>query len=164
MKIVRTTATVLTAVLMAGAALRASKESTKDNSIKNTTQVFVAAWNRGDSKTMSETFTPDASLVIPEGLMIQGRFAIEAFYRGVFARGYQGSRATSAIKRIRYLSNDIALIDGEWSIEDVHDASGNLRNAERGIFCAVVVHSERKWLISALREQTSATEIKLQGN
>ena len=161
MKMARTTATVLTAVLMTVAVLRASTKSTKDNAIKNTTQAFAAAWNRADSKAMSETFTPDASLVIPEGVMIQGRSAIEDFYRDVFIRGYGGSRAASSVKQIRYLRDDIAVVDGEWNIEDAHDPSGGLRSPERGIFCAVLVHSKNKWLIFALRERTSAAEIKL---
>jgi uncharacterized protein (TIGR02246 family) len=133
----------------------------KRDGISQTTELFTGAWNRSDSQAMSETFLQDGSLVIPQGVMIESRAAIESFYRNAFARGYQGSHATSAIKRVTRLRDDIALIDGEWSIDGAHDAEGNKRSEERGIFFAIVVRRDGKWLIAALREQSSAAELQI---
>lgn len=155
---------ILVAVLLIAGALLAQTKSTDPVPIADATQSFVAAWNRADAKGISESFAVDGSLVIPQGVMIQGRAGIEAFYRDVFSRGYQGSHAASSIKRIRNLREDVAVVDGEWSIEGAHDAGGNPREAERGIFFAVLVRSEGKWFITALREQTSATEVKIPGS
>jgi uncharacterized protein (TIGR02246 family) len=110
---------------------------------------------------MSESFVLDGSLVIPQGMMVQGRAAIGSFYRGVFARGYRGSHAGSSIKRTTLLRNDIALVDGEWTIDGIYGASGNKHSEERGIFFAIIVRRNGKWLIAALREQTSAAEIQI---
>lgn len=155
---------LLSAALLIAGTMWTQTKGPDPAGIADATQSFVAAWNRGDAKGISESFAMDGSLVIPQGLMIQGRAAIEGFYQDVFTRGYRGSRAASSIKRIRNLREDVAVVDGEWSIEGAHDAGGNPREAERGIFFAVLVRNDGKWLITALREQTSATEVKIPGS
>lgn len=155
---------LMSAFLLIAGALCAQTKGPNPAPIADATRSFAAAWNRADAKGISESFALDGSLVIPQGAMIQGRAGIEAFYRDVFSRGYQGSRAASSIKRIRYLREDVAVVDGEWDIEGAHDAAGNPREAERGIFFAVLLRAKGKWFIAALREQTSATEIRVPGS
>ena len=123
------------------------------------TTSFTDAWNSSDGDGIARVFMKNGTLVIPDGTMLEGRSAIEAFYRDVFSRGYRGSRARSVVKRVSVLLSDVAIVDGEWSIEGAHTANGGLRSPEHGIFCAVLVHQNNSWRIAALREQTSATQV-----
>ncbi len=147
--------------LLMGGTLHSRTRPQSRDEISRAIYAFTSAWDRSNAEALSQSFAPEGSLVIPQGMMIQGRTAIESFYSGVFGRGYQGSRAESSIKRITFLRHDIAFLDGEWSISGAHDTTGNKRAEERGIFFAVVVRRDRKWLIAALREQTSAAELRI---
>ena len=133
---------------------------TNDEAIRQTTSHFSAAWNQADAQAVAEVFSEDADLVIPQGLMMNGRSAIAKFYARVFANGYAGSEGTAAVKQIKMVREDLAIVDGEWSITGAHDASGNIRPPERGIFCALVERQSDKWVIRALRETSGAEHIQ----
>jgi uncharacterized protein (TIGR02246 family) len=88
--------------------------------------------------------------------MINGRERIADFYSNAFAHGYAGSQGASEIRQVRTIGSNVAVVEGEWSITDAHDQTTHERPPEHGIFSAVLVRHGSKWLIHALREQTSA--------
>ncbi len=160
MKIIQVELAVLVIVVLAGPhRLRAGTEANAA-AVAGVTSSFTDAWNRSDWQEMAKVFIDDGTLVIPDGTMFEGRNAISAFYRDVFSRGYRGSRATSAAKRVSVVREGVAIVDGEWNIEGAHAAKGDLRKPEHGIFCAVLVRHAGAWMIAALREQTSATHVE----
>lgn len=159
MKTIRVGFAVLFIVVLAcPRRLRAGIAGTAE-AITGATTSFTDAWNRSDWEDIARVFMKDGTLVIPDGTIFEGRSSIEAFYRDVFSRGYRGSQARSAVKRVNILPGGTAVVDGEWSIEGARAANGELRNPEHGIFCAVLVRQNNAWRIAALREQTSATHV-----
>jgi len=116
---------------------------------------FTSAWDKSDSAGIAALFDENADLVIPDGVLVEGRGAIEKFYASVFERGYRGSRGTASIKHIREIEPNMVLVDGEWRIDGAI-VDGHSEAPEVGIFSLVAKHRSRRWSICSLREQTSA--------
>jgi uncharacterized protein (TIGR02246 family) len=129
-----------------------------DDEQNNLARRFTAAWNASDPESLSALFAGDAVIVTPDGTSLRGRDAIRAFYKAVFARGYAGSTGGFAMAATRDISSDIAVIDAQWAIENIHGPDGKPRPTERGILTAVVIRKDGDWRILDLRENTGATQ------
>lgn len=128
--------------------------------VRNLIPAFTDAWARSDAPGLASLFAPDGDLMIPTGNLFSGREAISVFYASVFVNGYRGSKGAGEIARVRFVQPNVAVGDGTWSITGVHDKDGKEAAAERGVFTFVAVKQGDQWRISALREQTSATDLK----
>lgn len=116
------------------------------------------AWNHADAHAIAAQYETTGDFVSPDGMHATGRQEIEAFYAGAFARGYAGSRATATLAHMRNLSGTIALVDGAWRIEPT--PTSKVRQAEAGLFFAVLHRHGGQWRIAALREQSSASTLR----
>jgi uncharacterized protein (TIGR02246 family) len=119
---------------------------------------FTAAWDKSDSAGIAALFDGNSDLVIPDGLLVEGRDAIQKFYASAFERGYRGSRGTATIKHTKQLGPDIAVADGEWRIDGAV-INGRAEAPEVGIFSVVATRRAGGWAISSLREQESARNL-----
>jgi uncharacterized protein (TIGR02246 family) len=119
---------------------------------------FITAWDKSDSVGIAALFEGNADLVIPDGLLIEGRDAVQKFYASTFERGYSGSHGSASIKHTRQISPDMAIVDGEWRIDGAV-IDGRAEAAEVGIFSLVAKHRSEGWAISSLREQSSARNL-----
>lgn len=155
----RTTVTVFL-VVMSWHSLSANGPEDWTN-VRALIPAFTDAWNHAQADGIAALFADGGDLVIPTGETFRGRVEIGAFYKSAFARGYRGSVGEAQIVYFRFLGPEVALIDGTWSITGAHDEQQKTRPAERGVFTAVIVQQHGEWRINALREQTSATELKL---
>jgi len=68
-----------------------------------------AAWNAADGAAWAASFAEDADFVDILGKHHQGRVAIEAGHRHIFATIYKGSRAEYRVERVRFLRPDVAV-------------------------------------------------------
>ena len=118
---------------------------------------FVNAWDNADAASLAQQFEPKGRLVIPSGMEVTDRDAIRAFYTAAFDRGYKDSKGGAKIVRITPLARDVALIEGEWSIDGAKKPDGSPRERESGQFSAVVRKSPSgPWKIVVLREMRLA--------
>ncbi len=147
------------ALLSASLLLAIPAGTKEDATFRELGTAYVAAWERSDANALAAFFTEDGDLIIPTGLAVHGRGAIEGFYRQVFQSGYAGSKASFELQQLRVIDGKTALIDFTWSIAGGHDADGAVRPVECGISTAVAVKTAKGWRVAALREQTSAKAI-----
>lgn len=119
---------------------------------------FITAWDKSDSVGIAALFEGNADLVIPDGLLIEGRDAIQKFYASTFERGYRGSHGAASIKHARQIRPDMAIVDGVWRIDGAV-IGGRAEAAEVGIFSLVAKRRSGAWTISSLREQSSARNL-----
>lgn len=119
---------------------------------------FTSAWDKSDAAGIAGLFEGNADLVIPDGLLVEGREAIQQFYASVFQRGYRGSRGTARIKHVRSIGSDMVLVDGAWRIDGAV-LDGQPEAPEVGIFNLVAKLRGQRWTICSLREQTSARDL-----
>jgi len=94
----------------------------------------------------------DLSFRVPDGSLIKGRSQIENFYSGVFAGGYGASTAIATIDQLRFLSADLALVDGQFTVRRVLSANDQQLPPERGFFTIIAQRVSGRWLIVANRE------------
>jgi len=119
---------------------------------------ILDAWNHADARAIAAQYESTGDFVSPDGMHAKGKEEIEAFYSGAFTRGYAGSHATAAVSHVRNLSDEIALVDGSWTIEPT--PASKIRKPEAGLFFAVLHRRNGRWWIAALREQSSATTLR----
>jgi len=118
----------------------------------------LSAWGRADAHAIAAQYEPDGDFVSPTGDHAVGQGAIEAFYRAAFDAGYAGSAATATAAHVRPLPATFALIDGYWTIQPT--AASKITEPESGLFFALLRWRDGQRWISALREQTSAKELR----
>ena len=119
---------------------------------------LLSAWSHADAHAIAAQYEPDGDFVSPTGDHAVGRGPIEAFYKVAFEKGYAGSAATARAVHVRALSPMFALIDGYWTIQPMPPSK--ITEPESGLFVAVLRWHDGHWWISALREQTSARELR----
>jgi uncharacterized protein (TIGR02246 family) len=94
----------------------------------------------------------DGDIIVPDGSRLKGRNQIENFYSGVFAGGYGASRAIATIDQLRFLSADLALVDGQFIVRRVLAANNQELPPESGFFSIIAQRVSGHWLIVASRE------------
>jgi len=142
---------VLVGLLFSSRAAAESLESDVQNMLKQ----FISAWDKSDSHAISALFENNSDLVIPTGLLVEGRDNIEKFYASTFERGYRGSRGSANIKHARLITPDMAMVDGEWRIDGAL-IDGRVEAPEAGLFSLVATRRGKGWAICSLREQDGA--------
>jgi uncharacterized protein (TIGR02246 family) len=118
----------------------------------------LTAWGRADARAIADQYEPDGDFVSPTGDHAVGHEAIEAFYKAAFEAGYAGSAASATAAHVRALSAAFVLIDGNWTIQPT--VASKIAEPEAGLFVALLHWHDGHWRISALREQTSARELR----
>ena len=150
---------LLAVVCLLSAITRA--QSLRDaGAVRNLITAYTEAWDQADAATLAGFYEQSGDLVIPTGQVFSGPHAIGSFYAQAFEHGYKGSRGEGTIVRLRFVTPEVVLLDGVWSITGAH-FDGKESVPERGVFTALVVKSNERWLIRALREQTSATSLQV---
>ena len=77
--------------------------------IQGILQHLESAWNRHDSAGFAAVFAEDANFIHIFGGQLDGRVAIEAAHRNIFATIYRGSQASFVLRSMRFLRSDVAV-------------------------------------------------------
>ena len=104
--------------------------------ISATTQRWVDAFNSGDAAAIASMMTPDAQLFPPNGDMVEGREAIQAFWQGFIDMGVKGSLAVTEID----VTAEMAYKTGTFQILDL---DGN--EVDHGKFLEVWKRTDGTW-------------------
>ena len=143
---------ILPLVLLAASVANADNRDPDRQAIHGLIDSFVTCWDRADAEQLSMLWKADGDIIVPDGSLIRGRHQIENFYAGVFAGGYSASTAIASIDQLRFLSANLALIDGQFTIRRVLSANNQELPPERGFFSIIAQRSSGRWLIVAVRE------------
>jgi uncharacterized protein (TIGR02246 family) len=142
----------LAVMLLAASAVNADSRDQDRYAIYGLIDSLVACWDRADAQGLSRLWQNDGDIVVPDGSRLTGRHEIEKFYSGVFAGGYGASTAVATIARLRFLSADLALVDGQFVVRRVLPANDQELPPETGFFSIVAQKVSGRWLIVASRE------------
>lgn len=119
-------------------------------------RAYDAAWTAGDIDRLLTLLTPDAVIVNPYGGIARGRAEIGAMLRGVRDTDDPSSTHTSVITAVNFVTEDVAIADGEATIDRIvlpgHDAVGTLTH----FYTDVLVKREGTWLIAQIRAYARA--------
>jgi uncharacterized protein (TIGR02246 family) len=112
--------------------------------IKQVLDTYTEAWNRYDSHALATLFTEDCDYVIVSGGNTHGREALETSFAGNFNSNLKNSTRTDSIRRMRFLTPDIASLDDYW----VLNVPGTDQPRREGYYNWILVRQNGRWLIA----------------
>jgi uncharacterized protein (TIGR02246 family) len=74
------------------------------------------AWNVGDAKAYSAHFAEGGSFTNIVGMVFYGREAFESKHVEVFATIFKGSRLKQTIRKLRFVTPDVAIADTDGEV------------------------------------------------
>ncbi len=84
--------------------------SADERALRDLFQKLQEAWNQGDGRAYAASFTEDADYINVTGASLKGRQAIATVHQQLFETLFQGSQLEGFVKRLHFLSEDIALL------------------------------------------------------
>jgi uncharacterized protein (TIGR02246 family) len=109
-------------------------------------EAFVAAFNKGDAKTVAEFWTPEGDYINQTGKHFKGRAAIEKAFAGFFADN-KGVKLLIQIKALTFVSPEMAVEDG---VSNVLSVDGGPPTQAR--YTIVHVKKNGQWHLFSVRE------------
>lgn len=117
--------------------------------IRKTEAAYDHAWQEGDVEGIVTCLTKDAVLISPRGEVACGHQEIRNLLGEFLGGTAKGSTHTGRIIRINFVTDDVAVVDGEALIEGVEFA--DLSTLAHHMFTDVLVRSGDIWLIAQIR-------------
>lgn len=113
----------------------AGTEKAKDNpkeeqALKERSEQFVAAFDKGDAKALAEFWTADGDYVDQAGHALNGRKAIEADFKKQFAAA-KGAKLRIMKTALRLINGDLAIEDGTTEVLYPNDTPPHHRTLHR---------------------------------
>lgn len=116
--------------------------------IRKTEAAYDHAWQQGDIEGIMDCFTDDAVLISPRGDVAIGTEQIHNLFSDFLESEAKSTKHTSRITRISFVTDDVAVVDGEAYIEGAEDLSDTVKHHR---FNDILVRNEDVWLIAHIR-------------
>lgn len=118
-----------------------------DAAIRAVEAAYDRAWGDGDIVSLVACLAEDAVVVNPRGELARGHAEITRVL-GEFLNGpAKGSKHRSLVSSVDFITEDVAIIDGEARIEDLAPHDGTLVHH----FTDVMVRRNGAWTIQHVR-------------
>jgi uncharacterized protein (TIGR02246 family) len=119
--------------------------------VRGVEQVYDAAWNRGDVEVLIALFQDEAVIVNPRGQTARGRAEIEQVMRQFLAGPAARSTHTSVIRQVHFLGDEVAIVDGEATLNGIIGPDGGTEPPLVHQFTDVLTRTRDTWLIAHVR-------------
>lgn len=116
--------------------------------IRKTEASYDQAWKHGDIEGIMSCFTDDAILISPRGDVAIGAEKIRNLLFNFLESEAQNTIHTSRINRISFVTDDVAVVDGEAFIEGTKNLSDLVKHHN---FTDILVRKGETWLIAHIR-------------
>jgi uncharacterized protein (TIGR02246 family) len=83
--------------------------NTRDQAVRDVIEAVGAAWAAGDVDAFAALYAPDATVVLPGGVYLEGRSAIRTFTGAGFAGPLKGSTTANTDVQVRMVADDVAI-------------------------------------------------------
>ena len=111
---------------------------------------YIDTWNSHDAADLAEYFTADADMIMGNGPLLDGRKAIQSWWRDYFAVPEPERRLAIEIKAIRPLTVEVVLVN-EQTTTGGRTARVPELPARKARGTWVLLRQDGDWLITALR-------------
>jgi uncharacterized protein (TIGR02246 family) len=113
----------------------------------------VVAWNAGDGNAYAEHLAPDASFTNLFGMVMYGKPAFAQRHAEILATFYKGTTKHHAVRRLRFVTPDVALVDIDNEVRGVTAMPGGIVVPADGVvktqLMEVFVRRNGRWWIEA---------------
>lgn len=113
----------------------------------------VTAWDAGDGTAYAEYLAPDASFTNLFGMVMYGASAFAERHRQILSTFYKGTTKHHAIRRIRFVTPDVAIVDIDNEVRGVKTMPPGIAVPPDGIvrtqLMEVFVRRGDRWWVEA---------------
>ena len=119
--------------------------------VRGVERAYDAAWNSGDITALVALFATDAVLMNPRGEIARGRAEIERVMRRFLGGAARKSSHTSVVSDVHLLTDDVAIVDGEATLEGLVGPDGASCPPLVHQFTDVIARTDGTWSIAHVR-------------
>jgi uncharacterized protein (TIGR02246 family) len=119
------------------------------DSVQKAIDGFVAAFQKGDAKTVAALWTAEGEYTSDDGTSFRGRAALEKAYSDFFAKS-PNNKLDVEIETIRFPSRDTAVVEGHFKLRKAKDSELNVSQCN-----FLYARENGQWLIAIARELPS---------
>ncbi len=113
----------------------------------------AVAWNAGDGAAYARHLAPEVSFTNLFGMVMYGKPAFAERQAEILRTFYKGTTKHHAIRRIRFVTADVALVDIDNEVRGVKAMPGGIVVPADGVIktqlMEVFVRRDQQWLIEA---------------
>jgi uncharacterized protein (TIGR02246 family) len=113
----------------------------------------VAAWNAGDGAAYAGHLAPEAAFTNLFGMVMYGAPAFAKRHSEILSTFYKGTTKHHAIRRIRFVTPDVAIVDIDNEVRGVKSMPAGITVPSDGVvktqLMEVFVRRGGRWLIEA---------------
>jgi uncharacterized protein (TIGR02246 family) len=125
-------------------------EKTAEAPLRAALAGFVKVFNAHDAKSLASMFTEDAEVVGSDGIITQGRDAINASFTSSF-QDLPNLNVEAELDTVRFVTPDVAKTEGNARL-----SGGSGDAVQRTRFSALLVHRDGHWIFNELRDAIEA--------
>lgn len=112
---------------------------------------YDTAWHDGNIEALVACLTESAVVVNPRGQMARSRAEIGRMLREFLDGPAKGSKHTSVIFRVEFVTKDVAIVDGQAVLDDLEATNRSKALSLTHRFTDVVVRRNGAWAIAHVR-------------
>lgn len=137
--------------MIGGGATGPEQRAREAAAIRGLEQAYDAAWNTGNLSALVALFAKDAVLINPRGGVARGRAEVEQVMRQFLGGPARKSTHTTTVADIHFLTDDVAIVDGEATLDGVLGRDGGSEPPLVHQFTDVMTRIEGTWSIAHVR-------------
>ena len=126
-----------------------SSEQEDERTIRSMVDQAIIRLNRGDVSAVADLWAEDADYVGVDGKLTKGRSQILSLFRRMKTGAGQQS---ATIEQIRFVTPELATVDGSWIVTGARDAAGKELPAIKGRGFELLQKKNGSWKFIATRE------------
>ena len=138
-----------------GITLAASGHEKDDRTIRSMVDQAISRLNKGDVTAFDDFWDEHADYVGVDGTLTKGRLQIEALFREMAKSGV--GQQTVTIEQIRFITPELATVDGSWIVAGARDGAGRELPPIKGRGFELVQKNAGRWRFIATREMVVFT-------
>lgn len=123
----------------------------KEAAIRALYKNFSETWNKHDAKALAEMWALDGDHVEPDGHHADGRDAIQDLLAKQHKSVFKTTQLALAIEDVWFMTENVALVDGTYSITGIVAPDGSAVPPRKGNLTAILLMEGGKWWIAADR-------------
>ena len=146
---------VIVPLMLAGgmAVVSFAQDAASEAAIRAIVAEQAVAWNAGDGQAYARHLAPDASFTNIFGMVMYGAYAFAQRHADILATFYKGTTKRHDIRRIRFVTPDVAIVDIDNEVHGVKAMPGGIAVPPDGIvktqLMEVFVRRGGRWWIEA---------------
>jgi len=134
-----------------------SSDAKNEEAIRVIYKAFTEAWNRHDPAALAMMWALDGDHVEPDGHHADGRDAVLDLLTKQHGSVFKTTELALAIDDVWFVTGNVALVDGTYSITGIVAPDGTQLPARKGNLTSVLLFEGGKWWIAADRLMIPAT-------